>query len=308
MSGSGIVGTGLMFTSWGEVAFAAMMLLPLLFFAACVLYLLRLTANAAADRGRVVVLPRPKIIPEALKPVDSVENASSPLLAFSTASFSNGSAANASSTSQNDLAGEHSENGTRFTLLIPAHNEELLLGAALHALQQLQYPRDLYEIVVIADNCSDRTASIARQSGALSLERFDKERIGKGYALEDTLAWLLSKNRDATVHRKAETNPDADSVIHHCTTLLAEPSDTETSFAWSCACRFDAVVILDADTFVSSNLLDVFANALQNGQAVVQARYDVLNPDDRLAHPPNELRSGFGACCKAAWARTPSTL
>ncbi|MCS6775572.1 MAG: glycosyltransferase family 2 protein [Chloroherpetonaceae bacterium] len=133
----------------------------------------------------------------------------------------------------------------RFVLLIPAHNEELLLGAALDSLQQLDYPRDACTIVVIADNCTDQTARIAREHGAIALERFDTEKIGKGYALEWALHFLLN------------------------------PADNSVSTAVLHA--FDAVVILDADTQVSPNLLAAFARGLQAGEQVMQAHYDVLN-------------------------------
>lgn len=133
----------------------------------------------------------------------------------------------------------------RFVLLIPAHNEELLLGAALDSLQQLDYPRDAYAIVVIADNCTDQTARIAREHGAIALERFDTEKIGKGYALEWALHFLL---------HPADNSAPSD-VLH----------------------AFDAVVILDADTQVSPNLLAAFARGLQAGEQVMQAHYDVLN-------------------------------
>lgn len=138
-----------------------------------------------------------------------------------------------------------SQAGRRFALLIPAHNEELLLGAALDSLQQMAYPRDAYEIVVIADNCSDETARIAREHGAIALERSDTERIGKGYALE----WALQKLLNPAENR-------------------ALPNILRT---------FEAVVILDADTQVSSNLLAAFAGAMEAGEQAMQVRYDVLN-------------------------------
>src|SRR5438552_7157487 len=84
----------------------------------------------------------------------------------------------------------------RFVLLIPAHNEELVLGEALTALSRLDYPRSAYRVVVIADNCSDRTAEIAREHGAIALERFDTVDIGKGYALEWGLKQLLCAEAD----------------------------------------------------------------------------------------------------------------
>src|SRR5947209_4321467 len=63
---------------------------------------------------------------------------------------------------------------TNFAILIPAHNEEVLIGQLLSSLSQLNYPRDLYTIYVIADNCTDSTAQLARSAGGVKVyERVD---------------------------------------------------------------------------------------------------------------------------------------
>ena len=53
----------------------------------------------------------------------------------------------------------------RFAILIPAHNEAALIGRLLESLRALDYPRELVEICVVADNCTDATAEIARSAG-----------------------------------------------------------------------------------------------------------------------------------------------
>src|SRR5437868_13705966 len=70
----------------------------------------------------------------------------------------------------------------RFLILVPAHNEERLLPSLLDNLHQLDYPSALYSVHVVADNCTDRTADLARANGAFAHERADDERRGKGYA------------------------------------------------------------------------------------------------------------------------------
>ncbi|MES1171691.1 MAG: glycosyltransferase family 2 protein [Bacteroidota bacterium] len=70
----------------------------------------------------------------------------------------------------------------RMNILVPAHDEEALIAETLAGLLQ-GFP-DAAAIVVIADNCGDRTAAIARAQGATVIERHDPERRGKGYALE----------------------------------------------------------------------------------------------------------------------------
>jgi cellulose synthase/poly-beta-1,6-N-acetylglucosamine synthase-like glycosyltransferase len=72
----------------------------------------------------------------------------------------------------------------RFALLVPAHNEARVVAENVRSLLSLDYPRSLYRIYVIADNCTDDTAVRAREAGADAvLERFNKEKRGKGHAL-----------------------------------------------------------------------------------------------------------------------------
>jgi cellulose synthase/poly-beta-1,6-N-acetylglucosamine synthase-like glycosyltransferase len=71
----------------------------------------------------------------------------------------------------------------RFDIVVPAHDEEAGIAATIGNLGALDYPKDLYRILVIADNCTDATARTAKEAGAMVLERRDPERRGKGYAL-----------------------------------------------------------------------------------------------------------------------------
>jgi exopolysaccharide biosynthesis WecB/TagA/CpsF family protein len=70
----------------------------------------------------------------------------------------------------------------RLAVLIPAHNEEQVLGATLASLMPQIKPGD--QVVVVADNCDDATVAIAREHGAEVIERNDSKRRGKGYALD----------------------------------------------------------------------------------------------------------------------------
>ncbi|MCX7748922.1 MAG: glycosyltransferase [Clostridia bacterium] len=77
----------------------------------------------------------------------------------------------------------------RFAIVISAHNEELVIEHILDSLHKQNYPKDMYDIFVIADNCSDKTAEIASRHGAIVFERINSEERGKGYALE----WMFNK-------------------------------------------------------------------------------------------------------------------
>jgi cellulose synthase/poly-beta-1,6-N-acetylglucosamine synthase-like glycosyltransferase len=77
----------------------------------------------------------------------------------------------------------------RFLVLIPAHNEELLLHQTIRSVQRLDWPAQGVEAIVIADNCTDRTADVARREGIRVLERQDADHPGKPHAI----AWALSQ-------------------------------------------------------------------------------------------------------------------
>ena len=77
----------------------------------------------------------------------------------------------------------------KMAVLVAAHNEHAVIGQLVENLQQLKYPKELYDIYVIADNCTDNTAQIAGDAGAIVCERFDDTKKSKGYALE----WMFNK-------------------------------------------------------------------------------------------------------------------
>jgi len=92
-----------------------------------------------------------------------------------------------------------------FRIIIPAHNEELVLEPVLHRLMSLRYPRSKFDVIVIADNCSDRTAEVARRCGARVLERIDEIDRGKGHALAYAFTQLRAEQFDAYVILDADT-------------------------------------------------------------------------------------------------------
>lgn len=97
-----------------------------------------------------------------------------------------------------------------FAIIIAAHNEEQVIRHLVENIQVLKYPRELYDIFVVADNCKDGTAKIARTAGAIVYERFNLEERGKGYAMEWMFAKLfkLQRNYDGVIVF------DADNLVH----------------------------------------------------------------------------------------------
>lgn len=94
----------------------------------------------------------------------------------------------------------------RIAIIIPAHNEHLLIGDTVAQACALKYPREAFTVLVIADNCSDDTAALARAAGARVLER--EGNPGKGQGLHDALKLLLGEDWDAFLIL------DADSHLH----------------------------------------------------------------------------------------------
>src|SRR5580704_16049965 len=97
---------------------------------------------------------------------------------------------------------------TKFDVIVPAHDEEKGIAATVASLRAMDYPADLYRVVVVADNCADATAAKAREAGATVIERRDTDRKGKGYELADAFALSLKDSSVAAV-----TVVDADTEV-----------------------------------------------------------------------------------------------
>jgi len=86
---------------------------------------------------------------------------------------------------------------TKFAVVIPAHNEEKVIGSSVRSILSSNYPKQLIKIFVIADNCTDNTAKIARSAGAAVIERFNNKQRGKQYALNWAFKKIKLSNYDA---------------------------------------------------------------------------------------------------------------
>jgi cellulose synthase/poly-beta-1,6-N-acetylglucosamine synthase-like glycosyltransferase len=127
-----------------------------------------------------------------------------------------------------------------FAVLVAAHNEETVVGALVENLLKLNYPRDMYDIFVICDNCTDNTAKIVRgYEGVFACERSNQNLRGKGYAIE----WMLKE-------------------------LWKQPKS------------YDAIVMFDADNLADPEFLNEMNNDLCNGARVIQGYLDTKNPHD----------------------------
>ena len=132
------------------------------------------------------------------------------------------------------------EKENKFMAIIPAHNEETVVGNLIESLKNQDYPKDKYDIYVIADNCTDTTKTVAENAGAIVYERRSPmEERTKGHALQ----WFLKKK-------------------------IAENAD------------YDALCVFDADNLVDKNFLKNMNKKLCQGEEVVQGYRDIKNPTD----------------------------
>ena len=97
----------------------------------------------------------------------------------------------------------------RFMAIIPAHNEEAVIANLVESLKNQNYNKELYDIYVIADNCTDNTAKVAKEAGAIVYERFDELKKTKGYALD----WFLQQKIKEDAPYDAFFIFDADNIV-----------------------------------------------------------------------------------------------
>lgn len=138
---------------------------------------------------------------------------------------------------------------TRFAILISARDEETVIARLLNSLQNLDYPRELYEVFVIADNCQDRTAALAREHGAQVYERNDPSKATKGFAL----SWFFQKTLQGPLK------------------------------------NFDHCVIFDADNLVDKDFLKIMDRHVQAGGRLLVGFRDSTNPGANAIAEANAL-------------------
>ncbi len=117
----------------------------------------------------------------------------------------------------------------RFAVLVAARNEEAVIGQLIASVKAQDYPARLITVFVAADNCTDATARIARESGAVVYERFDTAHVGKGYALDFLLRQIAGEYGDV----------------------------------------FDAYLVLDADNLLSPEYVTAMNRVFSDGYPVV---------------------------------------
>ncbi len=90
---------------------------------------------------------------------------------------------------------KQSDTLNKYGVIICARNESNVIADLIASLKKQNYPSDLIDIYVVADNCTDNTAQIARESGAFVYERFNKIQVGKGYAMDYFFRRLMNSDK-----------------------------------------------------------------------------------------------------------------
>ena len=137
---------------------------------------------------------------------------------------------------------EHKETSLhRYAIIVCARNEENVISDLVDSIRRQDYPSELIDIILVADNCTDKTAEVGRSLGVTVFERFDEEKIGKGYAL------------DYGLHRAAQTFGED---------------------------YFDAFIVFDADNILTENYVTEINKTYSDGYEVITCYRNAKNYGD----------------------------
>ena len=129
----------------------------------------------------------------------------------------------------------------RYAVLVSARNEEAVIGNLIESIKRQTYDGGLVTTFVVADNCTDDTARVAADAGAIVFERFDTANVGKGYALN----YLL--------HRIDELFPER---------------------------PFDGYFVFDADNVLEENYIEEMNKVFSQGYGIVTSYRNSKNFGD----------------------------
>ena len=129
----------------------------------------------------------------------------------------------------------------KYAILIAARNEKAVIGNLLDSIKKQDYPSDLLTVFVVADNCTDNTAEIARNNGAICYERFDDEHKTKGFALQ----YLLER--------------------------IGEDFGRMS---------FEGYFIFDADNLLNTNYISKMNDAFDSGEKIITSYRNTKNFDE----------------------------
>jgi cellulose synthase/poly-beta-1,6-N-acetylglucosamine synthase-like glycosyltransferase len=139
----------------------------------------------------------------------------------------------------------------RLAVLIPAHNEEGVIAVTLESLKTALPGAGL--IVVVADNCTDKTADIARGHGVTVLERTDTVNRGKGFALATGLASLENEAPDIVIIVDADCTVSSDTLTELAKTAQSTGRPVQGVYLLRAPDTHDARAVVSAFAFMVKN-------------------------------------------------------
>jgi cellulose synthase/poly-beta-1,6-N-acetylglucosamine synthase-like glycosyltransferase len=145
------------------------------------------------------------------------------------------------------------DSSARVAILVPAHNEEIGIAATLFTLNSQKRSHD--RLIVIADNCTDKTAAIARSMGATVLERFDSVRSGKGYALDYGVRYLAAEPPDVVLVIDADCQVIPGTIEQLVNTAMATGRAVQATYLMKKPSQATAKHSVAAFAFTMKNLV-----------------------------------------------------
>ena len=136
---------------------------------------------------------------------------------------------------------KESTNYHKYAILIAARNEEKVIGNLLDSINKQDYPKELLDIFVVADNCTDKTAQIAKQNNAIVYKRFDNKNKTKGFALQ----------------------------------YLFKQIDNDYGIT-----SYEGYFIFDADNLLNKNYIKKMNNAFDSGEKIITSYRNTKNFDE----------------------------
>ena len=138
-------------------------------------------------------------------------------------------------------------------VLVPAHNEAAGIAATLNTLRLELKSQD--RLIAIADNCTDETASIARNIGATTIERNDLHRRGKGYALDYGLKFIAADPPDVVVIIDADTDVEPGTIARIASLAKSSGRPIQATYLLHTPARHSSKSALSAFAFIVKNLV-----------------------------------------------------
>ena len=154
------------------------------------------------------------------------------------------------------------------TVLMPAHDEEAGIARAVQAVQAQLRPRD--RIFVIADNCTDDTATIAAGLGATVIERCDPGRCGKGYALEAGRAAVEARPGEIVIIVDADCHSGPDALLRLADTAARRHAVVQGAYLLLPREGANPLVQLSCFAFLVKNLVRQIGLQRLSGLALLQ--------------------------------------